>query len=186
MMKPPLGACVSEWGGGVVVLAISSLSKCSDQVSTTQGTVVMKQPLGACVSLSEWGVSVSHCIAFQIHGSTTQGTVVMKPPLGACISEWGVSVSHCIAFQIHSSTTQGTAVMKHPLCACVSEWQAGDEDVPATSRLHGGPRAVGLRAYRRGSLNSLHHHKPLTTHILVHIMYNAINKQQQQSTAVTV
>ena len=30
----------------MVVLAISSLSKCTDQVSTTQGTVVMKQPLG--------------------------------------------------------------------------------------------------------------------------------------------
>ena len=171
------------------MLAISSLSKCTDQVSTTQGTVVMKPPLGACVS--EWGggvvvLAISSLSKCTDQVSTTQGTVVMKHPLGACISEWGVSVSHCIAFQIHSSTTQGTVVMKHPLGACVSEWQAGDEDVPATSRLHGGPRAVGLRAYRRGSLNSLHHHKPLPTHVLGHIMHNAINKQQQQSTAVTV
>ena len=49
-MKNPLGVCISEWGGGVVVLAILSPSKCTDQVFTMQGTVVTKNPLGACVS----------------------------------------------------------------------------------------------------------------------------------------
>ena len=137
------------------------------------------------------GGSVSHSITFKTHrsGFYQSGRCGDETSCGCMCFRvgWrGGSISHFIAFQIHSSTTQGTVVMKHPLGACVSEWQAGDEDVPATSRLHGGPRAVGLRAYRRGSLNSLHHHKPLTTHILVHIMYNAINKQQQQSTAVTV
>ena len=111
VMKNPLSACVSGWGGGVVVLAIALLSKYT--VSATHGTVVMKNRLGVCIS--EWGggvvvlaiLSPSKCTD-QVF--TKQGTVLMKNPLDVCISECGGEVALAISSlsKYTVSTTQGT------------------------------------------------------------------------------